>query len=60
MSEYAFQMLAIILYMIAMLLIGWYAFKKTSNLKEYMLGGRGLGPITTALSAGRPTCQVGY
>lgn len=52
MSEYAFQMLAIILYMIAMLLIGWYAFNKTSNLKEYMLGGRGLGPITTALSAG--------
>lgn len=52
MSELSFQMIAIILYLIAMLLIGWYAFRKTSNLNEYMLGGRGLGPITTALSAG--------
>lgn len=52
MSEYTFQMLAIILYLAAMLLIGWYAFTRTSNLNEYMLGGRGLGPLTTALSAG--------
>lgn len=52
MQDYHFQMLAIVLYMAAMLFIGWYAFKRTSNLKEYMLGGRGLGPITTALSAG--------
>ncbi|WP_208652296.1 hypothetical protein [Ureibacillus thermophilus] len=45
MQDYQFQMLAIVLYMVAMLFIGWYAFKRTSNLKEYMLGGRGLGPI---------------
>jgi solute:Na+ symporter, SSS family len=40
------------IYMVGMLLIGWYAYKKTSNLSDYMLGGRGLGPAVTALSAG--------
>lgn len=34
MQDYHFQMLAIVLYMAAMLFIGWYAFKRTSNLKE--------------------------
>ncbi|TQE90386.1 sodium/proline symporter PutP [Ureibacillus terrenus] len=52
MQDFHYQLLAIILYMVAMLLIGWYSFLRTSNLKEFMLGGRGLGPITTALSAG--------
>ncbi|MCY9031026.1 sodium:solute symporter family transporter, partial [Bacillus inaquosorum] len=40
------------IYFIAMLLIGWYAFKKTTDINDYMLGGRGLGPFVTALSAG--------
>lgn len=52
MSDNAFQLLAIVIYMIVMLIIGWYAFKRTSNLTDYMLGGRGLGPAVTALSAG--------
>lgn len=52
MGDYSFQLLAIIIYMIAMLVIGWYAYKKTTNLTDYMLGGRGLGPAVTALSAG--------
>ncbi|MFB7156568.1 MULTISPECIES: sodium/proline symporter PutP [unclassified Lysinibacillus] len=52
MSENTYQLLAIIIYMIAMLGIGWYAFIKTSNLTDYMLGGRSLGPAVTALSAG--------
>lgn len=47
-----FQLLAILIYMVAMLVIGWYAFRKTSNLTDYMLGGRSLGPAVTALSAG--------
>ena len=47
-----FQLLAIVIYMIAMLAIGWYAFVRTKNLNDYMLGGRGLGPAVTALSAG--------
>ncbi|MER2049744.1 MAG: sodium/solute symporter, partial [Solibacillus sp.] len=52
MSDYSYQLLAIIIYMIVMLGIGWYAFRKTSNLTDYMLGGRGLGAAVTALSAG--------
>ncbi|MEC1232388.1 hypothetical protein, partial [Bacillus paralicheniformis] len=32
------------IYFAAMLLIGWYSYRKTSNLNDYMLGGRGLGP----------------
>ncbi|WP_102348485.1 sodium/proline symporter PutP [Bacillus sp. Marseille-P3661] len=40
------------IYFIAMLIIGFYAYRKTTNLSDYMLGGRGLGPAVTALSAG--------
>lgn len=52
MSNETYQLIAIIIYMAAMLLIGWYSYKKTSNLTDYMLGGRSLGPAVTALSAG--------
>jgi sodium/proline symporter len=38
--------------MSGMLLIGYFAYKRTANLSDYMLGGRGLGPAVTALSAG--------
>ncbi|MFP3325478.1 sodium:proline symporter, partial [Planococcus sp. SIMBA_160] len=40
------------IYFIGMLSIGWYAFRKTNDLNDYMLRGRGLGPYVTALSAG--------
>jgi sodium/proline symporter len=43
---------SIIVYMVGMLLIGYWAYKRTSNLSDYMLGGRTLGPAVTALSAG--------
>lgn len=52
MTDNGYQLIAIIIYMGAMLLIGWYAFRRTSNLTDYMLGGRSLGPAVTALSAG--------
>jgi len=52
MSDDLYQLIAIVLYMGAMLLIGYYAFKRTTNLTDYMLGGRSLGPAVTALSAG--------
>ncbi len=51
-SNDTYQLIAIILYMAAMLIIGYYAFRRTSNLTDYMLGGRSLGPAVTALSAG--------
>lgn len=47
-----YQGLAIGLYMILMLIIGWYGYKKTDDLDDYMLGGRSLGAAVTALSAG--------
>lgn len=52
MSEYIYQLIAIVVYMAIMVFIGYYAYKKTSNLTDYMLGGRSLGPAVTALSAG--------
>ena len=40
-------------YFIILIAIGVYAYNKsTSNLNEYMLGGRNIGPWVTALSAG--------
>ncbi|MCG3402936.1 MULTISPECIES: sodium/proline symporter PutP [Staphylococcus] len=40
-------------YFIILLIIGYYGYKKaTSNVSEYMLGGRSIGPYVTALSAG--------
>lgn len=50
--DHIYQLISIILYMVAMLFIGWYAFRRTVNLTDYMLGGRSLGPAVTALSAG--------
>src|SRR5699024_6533364 len=51
MSEEMYHGIAIALYLMVMLLIGWYGFKKTSDLDDYMLGGRKLGALVTALSA---------
>lgn len=41
-----------IVYLAMMLLIGYYAYKRTSNSSDYFLGGRTLGPWPAALSAG--------
>ena len=41
-----------LLYICAMLAIGWIAFRRTGNLSDYILGGRKLGSWVTALSAG--------
>lgn len=40
------------LYLGLMLWIGFWAYKKTTNLSDYILGGRSLGPWPSALSAG--------
>ena len=45
-------LISIVIYMAGMLLIGFYAYRRTTNLTDYMLGGRNLGPAVTALSAG--------
>lgn len=46
------SIIAIGVYLLILLTIGYYSYKKTSNLSDYMIGGRGLGPLVTALSAG--------
>ncbi|SDI02111.1 sodium/proline symporter [Desulfosporosinus hippei DSM 8344] len=46
------SLIAIIIYMLGMLGIGYYSYRKTTDLSDYMLGGRNLGPAVTALSAG--------
>src|SRR5690625_956458 len=52
MSDFMYHGIAIALYLLVMLLIGWYGYKKTTDLDDYMLGGRNLGALVTALSAG--------
>ncbi len=39
-------------YLLLMLGIGVVAYKRTTNLSDYILGGRSLGPWTSAISAG--------
>lgn len=44
--------ISFIIYMLVMIAIGVYFYFKTNDLSDYVLGGRGLGPGVTALSAG--------
>jgi len=45
--------ISLTLYFVLMLAIGFYAWRKsTSNVEEYVLGGRNLNPAVAALSAG--------
>ena len=39
-------------YFLLVLLITWFAYRRTSTMSDYILGGRTLGRWTTALSAG--------
>ncbi|MXP50904.1 sodium/proline symporter PutP [Pantoea sp. SoEX] len=41
-----------VVYIIAMLIIGFMGYYSTKNFDDYILGGRSLGSIVTALSAG--------
>ncbi|WP_341954283.1 sodium/proline symporter PutP [Salinibacterium sp. TMP30] len=52
MNDQFFQIIAMVLYLAAMLGIGWWAYKRTTNLDDYMLAGRKLSPGVAALSAG--------
>ena len=50
-SSYAISF-TFLAYLVVMLGIGLYAYKRTSSSEDYFLGGRSLGPWPTALSAG--------
>jgi sodium/proline symporter len=43
---------AFALYMLGLIVIGYYAWRRTNDFDDYILGGRKLGPTVTALSAG--------
>ncbi|WP_186578442.1 sodium/proline symporter PutP [Aquibacillus kalidii] len=45
-------LITFIVYLLGMLLIGVISYRLTSNLSDYVLGGRRLGPGVAALSAG--------
>lgn len=48
-----YEAISIGLYMLLMIAIGIYSYRKsTSTAEEFLIGGRKLGPIVTALSAG--------
>ncbi|MBC8180369.1 sodium/proline symporter PutP [candidate division KSB1 bacterium] len=40
------------LYLLLMLGIGYYSMRKTQNNHDFIIGGRSLGPVTSAISAG--------
>ncbi len=48
-----YELISIGLYMLLMILIGLYSYKKsTSNADDFLIGGRKMGAAVTALSAG--------
>ncbi|MDO5067099.1 MAG: sodium/proline symporter PutP [Propionibacteriaceae bacterium] len=52
MTDQTYQTIAMIVYFVAMILIGLWAYRRTTSIDDYMLAGRNLGPVATALSAG--------
>lgn len=52
MDSYQLKILAMMIYVVVMILLGFAAYRRTQNLDDYVLGGRGLGPFVAALSVG--------
>jgi len=46
------MLVTFLVYILGMILIGFIAWRSTRNFDDYILGGRRLGPLVTALSAG--------
>ncbi|WP_375711822.1 sodium/proline symporter PutP [Varibaculum massiliense] len=44
--------IAMVIYFVAMILIGIYGYTRTQTMDDYMVGGRSLPPLVAALSAG--------
>jgi len=44
-------MLTIVIYLVGMIIVGWFYSKRTKNAGDFYLGGRKLGPFVTAMSA---------
>ncbi len=52
MEQTTWFLIAIVIYLIGVLLIGYLGYRKTTGYDDYMVGGRGLHPFVAALSAG--------
>lgn len=52
MSPDTWKILAIIVYIVVMVLIGFAAYSRTKDFDDYVLGGRALGPFVAALTVG--------
>lgn len=52
MSAFNPTLITFVFYIVAMVVIGLFAYRATSNFSDYILGGRRLGSFVTALSAG--------
>ena len=52
MDQHTWFIIALVIYLLLMVYIGWTGWKKTAEYDEYMIGGRGLHPFVAALSAG--------
>ena len=52
MTDGTYQAIAMIIYFVAMLAIGGWAYLRTDNFDDYMLADRDLNPWVAALSAG--------
>ena len=52
MNAQTYQAISMVIYFVAMIVIGLWAYQRTDDMDDYMLAGRNLGPLSTALSAG--------
>ncbi|MFH0411787.1 sodium/proline symporter PutP [Corynebacterium sp. L4756] len=52
MQTSTWYIIAIVIYLLAMVAIGFWSYKQTSKYDDYVLGGRGLHPFVAAMSAG--------
>lgn len=52
MTDQSWQLISMLIYLAAMVAIGFVAHRRTRDFDDYMLAGRRLGPFVSALSAG--------
>ena len=59
MDSQTYQAIAMSTYFVFMLLIGFWAYRRTKDFDDYMLAGRTWGLSPPLCQPGRPTCRAG-